>query len=248
MGHPADRAALPGHLMAVAISDVARHQIVRRGPSCQDGGVRSKAGTYGGLSLAQRQTDRRRQLVDAALDIWGEQGWAAVSMRGVCAHARLTDRYFYESFADRDALLVAVWDQVRDETIARILRAIHSKLGEGPMAQLRAAIAELVEHLGDDPRGAALLFGEHTGSAALEQRRQQTLQQFTDLLVALAQPYLRPGADPVELRMSTLIGIGGFVELINAWRAGILATDAGHIIDHTARLGEVLAAQYLAGQ
>jgi AcrR family transcriptional regulator len=207
--------------------------------------VKTRPGTYGGRSLEQRQADRRRQLVEAALEIWREHGWSAVTMRGVCTRARLTDRYFYEHFSDRDALLVAVWDQVRDTTIARVLDAIASRLDQDPISQLRGAIAELVHNLGDDPRGAQLLFGEHTGSAALEQCRQQTLQQFTDLLVALAGPHLRDGADAEELRMSALMGIGGFVELVTAWQAGIIDTDAERVIEHSARVGALLAAQYL---
>ena len=45
-------------------------------------GVPTGSRTYGGRSAEQRQAARRRQLVDAALDIWDEQGWAAVTMRG----------------------------------------------------------------------------------------------------------------------------------------------------------------------
>ncbi|WP_246258258.1 TetR/AcrR family transcriptional regulator [Amycolatopsis anabasis] len=201
--------------------------------------------TYGGRSAEQRQAERRRQLVDAALQIWGEQGWAAVTMRGVCARAGLIDRYFYESFPDRDALLVAVWDQVRDETLDLLLAAISDKFDQHPITQLRAAIAAFVHHVEGDPRRARILFGEHAGSAVLEERRRDTLQTATDLLIQAGRPYLKPDLDENALRMSTLIGIGGFVELITAWHAGIIDTDAERIIDHTAEVGQVLGAQYL---
>lgn len=46
-----------------------------------------------------------------------------MTMRGACARAGLADRYFYESFADREALLVAIAESVRDETIAVILNS-----------------------------------------------------------------------------------------------------------------------------
>ena len=36
-------------------------------------------------------------------------------MRAVCQGARLNPRYFYESFDDLDALVVAVYDRVVDE-------------------------------------------------------------------------------------------------------------------------------------
>ncbi|HET6290833.1 MAG TPA: TetR family transcriptional regulator, partial [Amycolatopsis sp.] len=60
---------------------------------------------YSGKTADERRAERRLALLGAALDIWQEQGWAAVTMRGVCARANLTDRYFYESFANRDVLL-----------------------------------------------------------------------------------------------------------------------------------------------
>ncbi|WP_278258124.1 TetR family transcriptional regulator [Nocardioides convexus] len=52
---------------------------------------------YGGKTAEQRRAERREALLAAAVDIWQESGWAAVTMRGVCARAGLTDRYFYES-------------------------------------------------------------------------------------------------------------------------------------------------------
>src|SRR5512139_974724 len=91
------------------------------GPSpVKMGRVGESTRTYGGRSAEERRSERRHRLVDAALAIWGEQGWAAVTMRQVCARAGLIDRYFYESFPDRDALLVAVWDQLRDEAAERL--------------------------------------------------------------------------------------------------------------------------------
>lgn len=77
--------------------------------------------TYGGRTAQQRREERRRTLLDVGRELWCEQGWAAVTMRGVCARAELSDRYFYESFADREALLVAIAEDVRDETVGLLL-------------------------------------------------------------------------------------------------------------------------------
>ncbi|HWJ09556.1 MAG TPA: TetR/AcrR family transcriptional regulator, partial [Nocardioides sp.] len=109
---------------------------------------------YGGKSAEQRRVERRDALVAAALEIWQESGWAAVTMRGVCARAGLTDRYFYESFADRDALLATVWDQMRDETLAMLLDAILPHADGDPLDQLHAALSAVVHHIGDEPQRA----------------------------------------------------------------------------------------------
>lgn len=208
--------------------------------------MRTRTGTYGGRTVEQRRADRRERLVDAACEIWGDQGWAAVTMRGVCARAELTDRYFYESFTDRDALLVAVWDQVRDRLVELTTTAMFATRGTDPIARLRAAIAAVVHHFDNDPRQTRIVLGDNAGSPDLERRRRDSLQTFTELLVRFARPYLAPGADENALRMTTLMGVGGFVELITAWRNDLITADAEEIIDHAAEVGASLGARYLA--
>lgn len=207
---------------------------------------RVTARKYGGKSAEERRTERRALLVDAALEIWQEQGWAAVTMRGVCARAGLTDRYFYENFTDRDALLATLWDQMRDETLAMLLAAIAPVADDGPLVQLRAALHAVVHHIADEPARAQIIFGEHAGSAVLEQRRRDTVQLATDLMLDLAKPYLRSGVDEQALRINTLLGIGGFVELMLAWRSGLIDANADEIVDQLADVGTTLGSRFLA--
>ena len=207
--------------------------------------AKSSPRRYGGKSAEQRRAERRAQLVEAALEIWQEQGWAAVTMRGVCAQAGLTDRYFYESFADRDALLGTVWDQMRDETLEMLTAVIASASDQGPLDQLRAALDAVVHHIADEPARAQIIFGDHAGSAVLEQRRRDTVQMATDLMIGLAQPFLRADADEQALRITTLLGIGGFVELMLAWRGGLVESSTDEIVDQMAAVGAALGDRFL---
>jgi len=200
---------------------------------------------YGGRSAAERKAERYAALVSAALEIWQEQGWAAVTMRGVCARAGLTDRYFYESFADRDALLVTLWDQARDETLVMLLGAITEAPQDDPLLQLKSAIHAVVHHIADEPARAQILFGDHAGSAVLEQRRRDTVQMTSDLMIGLARPFLRDPDDTAGLRMTVVLGIGGFIELMLAWRLGLVDVQADQIIEHLDGVGRALAAQFL---
>jgi AcrR family transcriptional regulator len=200
---------------------------------------------YGGKSAEQRRAERRVQLVDAALEIWQEQGWAAVTMRGVCARAGLTDRYFYESFTDRDALLGVVWDQMRDETLGMLLDSISSVGDDGALAQLHAAVEAVVHHIADEPSRAQIIFGDHAGSAVLEQRRRDTVQMATDLMVGLARPFLRDGVDLHALRINVVLGIGGFVELMLAWRSGLVEVSTDEIVAQLSETAAVLAERFL---
>lgn len=201
---------------------------------------------YGGKSADQRRAERRAQLIEAALEIWQQQGWAAVTMRGVCAQAGLTDRYFYESFADRDALLGTVWDQMRDETLGMLLGAIAAVSDKGALAQLHAAVDAVVHHIADEPTRAQIIFGDHAGSAVLEQRRRDTVQMATGLMIDTARPYLRDDVDEQALRVQTLLGIGGFVELMLAWRDGLVEAGTDEIVGHLTDVGTALSRRFLS--
>ena len=200
---------------------------------------------YGGKSAEQRRAERRAQLVEAALDIWQEQGWAAVTMRGVCARAGLTDRYFYENFTDRDELLGTVWDRMRDETLAMLLGALVPVADRGALEQLRATLTAVVRHIAEEPARAQIIFGDHAGSAVLEQRRRDTVQLATDLMIELAQPFLRDEVDEQALRLNVLLGIGGFVEVMLAWRDGLIQASTEQIVEHMADVGAALGGRFL---
>ncbi len=60
-----------------------------------------------GQTADQRREQRRRQLMEAALDTVAESGVGDLRVRAISARARLNDRYFYESFADCHELLLA---------------------------------------------------------------------------------------------------------------------------------------------
>lgn len=202
-------------------------------------------GLWGGRTAAERRAERRERLVTAAQEIWIEQGWAAVTMRGVCARTSLNDRYFYEDFGDREDLLAAVWDGVREELIAQISAIAGEDANRPPLDTLRKTIALVVQRVSADPGWADIIFVRHVGSAVLEQRRTDLLHQATAVLIAAAEPYLVPNVDRTGFRMDTLVGIGGFSELVNAWRSGLLDVGADELIEHSTRIGATLASRYL---
>ena len=45
-------------------------------------------------------------------------------MTAICQEAGLTERYFYESFANRDAALVAALERVSDEISGNAIRVL----------------------------------------------------------------------------------------------------------------------------
>lgn len=201
---------------------------------------------YGGKSAEERRTERRAALVAAARETWREQGWAAVTMRGVCARAGLTDRYFYESFRDREELLAAVWDVVRERTFATLVEAIAARASEDPDVQLRHVLERVLHEIADDPAEAQILFGDHAGSVLLEQRRRETIQQTCDLLIDLLRPRLRADVEETALRVGVLVGIGGFVEVVLAWRSGLIGVDVDTLVEHISAAADAVSPRFLA--
>src|SRR5882757_842122 len=113
---------------------------------------------WAGVPLTDRRAERRGLLVDAAFELFGDGGEAAVSVRSVCRAAELNTRYFYESFTDTDALLGAVYDEVAIELGGILTSAMVSTRDE--RARLRAGIRAVLDFSSADPRRGKILFTE----------------------------------------------------------------------------------------
>ena len=75
---------------------------------------------YGGQTNGERRQERRERLIESAILLYGRRGYRNTGVRAVCQEAGLTERYFYESFANSEALLAAAFDQVVGRLIEQI--------------------------------------------------------------------------------------------------------------------------------
>lgn len=193
-------------------------------------------GVYGGLAAEERREVRRQQLLDAALELLGTDGWQAATVRAICARARLTPRYFYESFPDREALLLAVFDQVAAEAAGVILAAVGAAPADA-RAKARAAIGAFVELIGEDRRKARVLFIEAMGSEVLTRRRFETLRLFAGLVAGQGREFYGLAAGHEDLvQMSSLMLVGGLAETLLAWLDGTLAVSREQLVADAADL------------
>jgi AcrR family transcriptional regulator len=64
------------------------------------------------VPLEDRQALRQDELIAAGVQLLGDEGGPLLTVRAVCRKAGLTERYFYESFTDRDEFVRAVYDDV----------------------------------------------------------------------------------------------------------------------------------------
>jgi AcrR family transcriptional regulator len=188
---------------------------------------------WAGVSPADRQAERRTLLVRAAFALFGDGGEAAVSVRSVCRAAELNTRYFYESFADTDALLGAVYDEVAIE-LGGILTAVMASARDERF-RLRAGIRAVLDFSSADPSRGKILFTEARTNSVLAARRTLAQDHVRELVLTEGRR-----AAPESDRMATEVGAamyaGAMAELAQQWLAGTLGDDVDAVVNHAVRL------------
>jgi AcrR family transcriptional regulator len=188
-----------------------------------------------------RRAERRVLLLDATFELLGTSGWAGTTVRAVCRRARLNPRYFYESFADLDTLVVAVYDRLVAELRAEVRAAIDAA-GDDLGDQMRAAVETTVRFVDEDRRRAQVLYVEALGCEALNRRRIETGYDVVAFVERDAAD--RRGAPPAAEhigRISAAVLVGGFSELLVAWLDGRIAVSRQQLIDDASALFVALA-------
>ncbi len=199
--------------------------------------ARGPLGRYGGVTGEQRRSRRREQLIEAGLEVFGTTGYAASSVKGLCAQAGLTERYFYESFRDREDLLFAVYEHVVEQLLATTLAAAEAA-ETSVEARARAGLRTWFHAATDDIRVARVMSFEVVGvSERLERRRRQTMHAFAAYLVqstlAVTGEQPAPRLDPQLAAMSV---VGATNELLIEWVLGTVPHSVDEIVDHCVRL------------
>ncbi|PRX49890.1 TetR family transcriptional regulator [Prauserella shujinwangii] len=186
---------------------------------------------YRGVSAEDRKAERRAKLLEAGLDLLGTVGYERTTMTAVCAHAKLTERYFYESFRSRDELLLAVVDRVAEEIGERALAALRDTEGDAG-AKARAALTAFVDMLTEDPRKGRAAMVESSASASLRGRRHELLRTFARLVVTQAAALYGAAALPSPRdEINALLFVGGLAELLIAWLGGEIEATPADIVD-----------------
>ena len=177
-----------------------------------------RRGRWSGVPLEGRQALRRDELVAAGTQLLGGESGPAVTVRAACRQAGLTERYFYESFADRDEFVRAVYDDVCSRAMTALMSATTP----------REAVEQFVALMVDDPvRGRVLLLAPAVESVLVASGA-EWMPSFIDLL----QHKLTQIADPVRQKMIATSLIGGLTALFTAYLNGRLAATREQFIDY----------------
>lgn len=196
---------------------------------------------YRGVSAEERRSQRRGQLLQACLDTVAESGVAAVTAEAVCTRAGLSKRYFYESFSDRDAVLVAALDEFFTALRAALVERL---AGCATMAGRVECVARVLVRLLASDRRMARLYVEAHGSTALAARRRELVDEFTPFLVSevLDDDPSDPGA-----QAATVLMVAGTIEVLDRWLRGDLELSEEQVTSSLAALGTAIARTVTSG-
>jgi AcrR family transcriptional regulator len=177
-----------------------------------------KRRSFKGMSLEVRQAERRERLMEAGLQAYGTLGYFSVTVRDVCLEAKLTERYFYESFKNSGALFDAIYMRLVEDLQQCILTAVMQGAPD-PKEMVKLGLTAFFTRLSDDQRVTRILFIDailvHENDAKSIYKAVKRFDLMTQSFIALMIPRAQENMSLVSL-IST--GLTGYVShLATRW-------------------------------
>lgn len=177
---------------------------------------------WSGVPPEARQALRRDQLIAAGVTLLGGASGPALTVRAACREAGLTERYFYESFGDRDDFVRAVYDDVCTRAMSTLMSATTP----------REAVERFVALMVDDPvRGRVLLLAPEVEPVLI-----QSGAEWMPSFIKLLQDKLTEISDPTMQNMIATGLIGALTALFTAYLDGRLTASREQFIDYCVEL------------
>lgn len=121
--------------------------------------------SYGGLTHEERDAQRRQRLLGAATEIIGTKGYAATTIPGVCAAAKVSTRHFYEIYPGKEDLFVDLYDRITADSYERVGESLKATTGEPISRRVQAAVLAYLDPMLEDTRVARIAFVEIMGAS-----------------------------------------------------------------------------------
>jgi AcrR family transcriptional regulator len=189
------------------------------------------------LATGTRRAQRLELLLDAALQLYGTDGYARSSVQGVCARAGVRARDFDEHFGGAEDLLEALYDRIVDE----VMQAVGAATTAAPLTveeQTRAGLRAFIATLLADERKARVVLIEVVGvSARLERRRRETLRAFAGVAEGQRRALIAAGqVEDKPLGSWAIMLVGAVNELLVDCMYRSDPPPVDRLVDETTRL------------
>ncbi|MBZ9644798.1 TetR/AcrR family transcriptional regulator [Streptomyces sp. PSKA30] len=202
------------------------------------GRLRAPTGRYGGRSAEERQAERRRRFLDAALQLFGDSpGYRSTTVAALSEAAGLSTRQFYEEFRTLEDVLADLHLKVNDWAEEAVLAAAADTEGLPIEDRATAIFRSYAGNVTADPRRIRITFVEIVGvSPRLEEQRLARRARWVDFICAEAQAAAERGeAAPRDYRVAATAFIGSVNGLIHDWSAGWVPATLDEVVDELVR-------------
>jgi AcrR family transcriptional regulator len=169
-------------------------------------------------ALRARYEGRRRELIDAAAELFAEQGYRESSIADLSGATGLAAGGIYHYIGSKEALLVAICDELLDPLLAEAREiAVSDELS--PKGQLRALLRAWLAHI-ESHRHHMLVFVQER--QAIEREPQwravrRHRKEFEEILDDVLRRGEESGAMAFEDRGVTLLALLGMVNYTPQW-------------------------------
>lgn len=179
----------------------------------------SSGRTYGGEASSDRVARRRRQFMDAGLQLFGTGGYRSATVRALCKQAQLTDRYFYESFASTEDLFIAVYNREIDSMREQLLAAIGVPVPDADHSVVIERALDAFFSAAENPVVARTVWMEVMGvNENLDRLYTRTMAQFGDMLLSLFNLFFPQWPVPaVQQRIIAVSLVGAISQSVMSW-------------------------------
>ena len=173
---------------------------------------------YAQKNAEARVLERRERLLNAGLELFATLGYAHSTIEALCSTAKVTTRHFYQIFPSREALLMALYNQITDELNAVLLAAIQADHATFP-EKMQHVVEALVTHYLSDTRRARVGVLEVVGaSPVIEQRRREVIHDIAGHLQHFLQSTTpQPQTTPHHYHWLAIAVVGGLNEVMAEW-------------------------------
>lgn len=174
--------------------------------------------------------DSRERLVDAALSLFVEHGYAAVTVDDIAARAGVSARTFFRHFPDKEEVLFADDDELLPTLLTAIRGAGGNVTAEEHMTIALSSLGEVLEPQRPRLRTRQQIIDSHVSLTGRELAKQARWQQ--SVLTALTET----GYAPDDADLLSAIGFAVFRRSLHSWLADQTGSSLNERV-HAALLG-----------
>ncbi len=149
--------------------------------------------------------ERRRQLLDAALEVFVSQGYHAAAMDDIAERAGVSKPVLYQHFPGKLDLYLALLDQSVDELVATVRDALESTTDN--KQRVAATFTAYFEYVAGEGQAFRLVFeSDLSNEAAVRERLERGQQECAQMISQMVEQ--DAGLDDDEARLLSVAMVG----------------------------------------